>query len=127
MQVLQRGFPRAGQPRRMCIGTAGLKGRGHDEASDDTHELNPLSLGSPQISFSRRYQANHRKLWDAKPEAAGRYSVLCSFGCNRQTVGNGGTAKPEAKERRAALRSFGYRILCIRTILQRKEELYEDL
>lgn len=52
MQALQRGFPRAEQPRRMYIGTAGLKGRGHDEASDDTHELNPLSLGSPQNSFS---------------------------------------------------------------------------
>ena len=52
MQVLQRGFPRAGLPRRLCIGTAGLKGRGHDEASDDTHELTPLSLGRPQNSFS---------------------------------------------------------------------------
>ena len=52
----------------------------------------------------------------------------CSFGCNRQTGGNAGTAKPEAKallgEIRSpeALRSFGYRILCIRTIMQRKEE-----
>ena len=79
--------------------------------------------------------ANHWKRWGAKPEAEAPEGepmrallARCSFGCNWQTGGNAGTAKPEAKallgEIRSpeALRSFGYRILCIRTIMQRKEE-----
>lgn len=51
MQALQRGFPRAGQPRRMCIGTAGLKGRGRNEASDDAHEQNPYHWAARKSLF----------------------------------------------------------------------------
>ena len=51
MQVLQRGFPRAGQPRRMYIGTAGLKGRGRNEASDDAHEQNPYHWAARKSLF----------------------------------------------------------------------------
>lgn len=57
--------------------------------------------------------ANHWKQWDAKPEAGARdfRATLVRLQI-RQTIGNGGTAKPEAKAQ-FALCSFGYRILCV--------------
>ena len=50
------------------------------------------------------YLANHWKRWGAKPEAVGRVSALCSFGCMVANHGKPWDAKPEAGASKGRLR-----------------------
>ena len=63
-------------------------------------------------SFGCMDLANHRKRWDAKPEATGP-QALCSFGCMQANRRKRRDAKPETKGSfvSLALCSIGYRTI----------------
>ena len=85
--LLRRGAADGGNRAKGALANHWKQWDAKPEAGAPKGELRKLF----DVTLVRLQLANHWKQWDAKPEAKARNPAPCSFGCDWQTAGNGGT------------------------------------